>query len=354
MTRRSLLLLPGAAVLLGQAPRGGDPQNLSFPLEAIEGGITPPDLFFVRDHFSEPGLSLDSWKLRIEGRVRRPLELSLADLLEAPTRKLEAVLECAGNVAGGSAVSNGVWEGVPIAHLLDEAGTDREAEGVLLEGADTGRLMQNSPRLPYCQLVTMAKCRQPESMVAFKLNDRFLPRRNGFPARAFFPGWYGMDAVKWLTRIVVLGPGGAPNNFQASGMEQVYNRVTAEPGGQRKIVRLSEIQVKSAIAWPADKMKLPAGRHLVRGFAWTGGGPVRRVEVSTEGGRTWTAAQLAGIPKPLSWVAWRYSWNASPGDHVLMSRATDGAGRTQPLTRDPARKDGYELNFCLPVRCEVR
>ena len=112
--------------------------------------------------------------------------------------------------------------------------------------------------------------------------------------------------------------------------------------------------MKSAIAWPADNSKLPAGRHAVRGFAWTGDGLVRGVEISADGGRTWAPAKLESRPKPFSWVRWSYSWTAPPGDHVLMSRATDDAGRAQPLQRDPARKDGYELNFCAPVRCAVR
>jgi len=196
MTRREFVLLPGACSLLGQTPASYEPQSLSFPLEGIQGAITPPELFFVRDHFSEPELSLSAWKLRIEGRVARPLELTLADIIESPVRKVEAVLECAGNAAGGSAASNALWEGVPLAHLLREAGAGAEAASVVLEGADSGRLMPDSPNLPYCQIVPMEKCMRPESMVAFKLNDRFLARKNGFPARALFPGWYAMDSVK--------------------------------------------------------------------------------------------------------------------------------------------------------------
>src|SRR5437016_5167345 len=108
MTRRKLLSLPTASLLLRRA-RGApvaEAQNLSFPLQSIEGAITPPDLFFVRDHFHEPELSLSSWKLTVEGRVKKPLELSLADILESPTKKIEALLECAGNAAGGPAASN--------------------------------------------------------------------------------------------------------------------------------------------------------------------------------------------------------------------------------------------------------
>ena len=190
-------------------------------------------------------------------------------------------------------------------------------------------------------------------MIALKLNGRFLPRRNGFPARALFPGWYAMDSVKWLQRIVVLDSSDAASDFEASGMNKVYNRVIKPDGGEAAITRVSEILVKSAIAWPTEKMKLPAGRHTIRGFAWTGSGVIRGVEFSADSGRAWMPARLEVRPRPFSWVRWSYSWTAAPGDHVLMSRASDNSGHMQPLNRDPARKDGYELNFCAPVRCAV-
>jgi len=354
MTRRELLALSGACALLRPArAAASEPQNRSFPLESIEGVITRSDLFFVRDHFSEPGISLSAWRLKIEGRVAHPLELSLADLIECPTKKLEALMECAGNAAGGSAASNAVWEGVRLAYLLREAGAESNAATVMLQGADAGRLIEDSPELPYCQVVPMAKCTRSESMVAFKMNDLFLPRKNGFPARALFPGWYAMDSVKWLRRIVVLGPEDQPADFLASGMNQVYNRAMEAAPGNVAMTRVSEILVKSAIAWPTDQTKLPAARHAIRGFAWAGSGVVRSVEITTDGGRVWAPAKLESRPKPFSWVRWSYSWTAAAGEHVLMSRATDDGGRKQPLKRDSARRDGYELNFCAPVRCSV-
>jgi DMSO/TMAO reductase YedYZ molybdopterin-dependent catalytic subunit len=258
MTRRELLLKPAGCLLLRSALLSSELQNRSFPLSGIEGSLTPADAFLVRDHFREPELSLDSWKLRVEGRVARKLELSLADLIESSTKTLEAALECAGNGAGGSAVSNAFWEGVPLADLLHEAGAAPEALSVLLEGADSGRLLEDSQELLYCQLVPMAKCMRPESLVAFKMNGRFLLRKNGFPARAVFPGWYAMDSVKWLVRLVVLGPEDEPSGFVASGMNKLYNRIRETPPGGAEVTRLSEIRVKSAIAWPPDDSKLPA------------------------------------------------------------------------------------------------
>jgi DMSO/TMAO reductase YedYZ molybdopterin-dependent catalytic subunit len=353
MTRRELLLLPAACSLVGQPAPTSEPQNRSFALESIPGSLTPPDLFFVRDHFREPELSLATWRLKIEGHVAKPLDLNLSDILESPSKEVEALLECAGNPAG-SAASNAMWEGVPLAALLDQAGAAGDAVAVLLEGADSGQIMQDSPQLPYCQIVPVEKCLRPESLVAFKLNGRFLPRRNGFPARALFPGWYGMDSVKWLQRVVVLGPSDQAPNFQLSGMNKLYNRMVKNPAGELQITRLTEIQVRSAIAWPVANARLPAGRYVIRGFAWTGAGLVRSVSFSSDGGRAWTPAALESLPKPFTWVRWKYTWSAGPGDHVLMSRATDDAGKEQPVARDPSRKDVYELNFCTPVRCSVR
>jgi DMSO/TMAO reductase YedYZ molybdopterin-dependent catalytic subunit len=354
MTRRELLILSSAAHMLGQTPASFDPQNASYPLGNLEGSVTPSELFFVRDHFREPELSLSTWRLSIEGRVAKRTEFTFADILESPTKELEAVIECAGNPTIGSAASNGLWQGVPLAALLEQAGAAHDAVAVMLEGADSGRLMQDSPSLPYCQIVALDKCVRPESLVAFKLNGRFLPRRNGFPARALFPGWYGMDSVKWLQRVVVFGPTDEAPNFRLSGMNKLYNRMSKTPSGELSVTRITQIQVRSAIAWPPDNMRLLAGRYVIRGFAWTGAGLIRSVSLSADGGRNWSPATLESQPKSFAWVRWKYSWSAVAGDHVLMSRAVDDAGREQPLTRDPSRKDGYELNFCAPVRCSVR
>ena len=353
MTRRQLLLLSGAGTLLTPALKASEPQNLSYPLREIQGSLTPPEFFFVRDHFNEPQLSLETWQLRIEGRVARPYTLSFSDLLELPAKKVEAVLECSGNAANGAAASNGVWEGVPISYLLEPAGIDREAAFLAFEGADAGRLLQDSAPLAYAQLVPLEKCLDASSLVAFKMNDLFLPRRNGFPARAVFPGWYAMDSVKWLQRIEVLGASDRQTAFYQSGMDHVYNRVVRTDAGQQ-ITRLSSLQVKSVVAWPSDKMNLPAGRHRVWGFAWTGIGGIREVVLSIDGGKTWIPAQLQPSSEQYSWVRWSYTWSASPGDYVLMSRASDSQGNQQPLRRDKTRKDVYELNWCAPLQCSVR
>jgi DMSO/TMAO reductase YedYZ molybdopterin-dependent catalytic subunit len=348
VTRRALLPFCGAGLALAS-----EIQNLSYPLRTLQGTLTPPNSFFVRDHFRPPELSLANWTLRIEGSVERQLDVSFSDLVEMPSRKVRAVLECAGNGAGGSAVGCGEWEGVQISTLLELARPAETAAFLMLEGADSGQLFPDAPALSYSQVVPLQKCNQPESLIAFKLNDLTLPKRNGFPARALFPCWYGMDSVKWLRRIVVLRKIEEATTFRESGMHRLYNRV-ANVGGTLQATRLSEVQVKSAVAWPNDGMKLPAGRYSVWGFAWSGKQAVRAVEVSFDGGKGWNDTHFENPPEQYGWVRWRYDWSARPGDYILMSRASDQGGSEQPLTRDPLRQDGYELNWCKPLHCSVR
>jgi hypothetical protein len=111
--------------------------------------------------------------------------------------------------------------------------------------------------------------------------------------------------------------------------------------------------VKSVISYPPSEAKLVSATHPISGYAWTGDGVIRRVQVSVDGGHTWSAAKLETTARRFSWVRWTYAWRANPGEHVLLSRAEDSAGNLQPLARDPERLDSYELNWCAPVRCTV-
>jgi DMSO/TMAO reductase YedYZ molybdopterin-dependent catalytic subunit len=327
------------------------PQNSSSTLLSVQGTITPAEMFFIRDHYEEPLLSLSKWRLRIEGNVSIPLELSFSDFLESSTTKLQSTLECAGNSPSGFAVSTGIWEGVPMRQFLQKAGV-LKASYVMLEGADVGRLRAGSIRAPFARIVPLRKCLSPETLLAFKLNDRFLSRSGGFPVRAILPGWYGMDSVKWLQRIVVVEADTNPK--YTNGMEQVYVRRIRETDGQILVHPVSEMSVKSEIAFPSDGAILPSGVHSVWGFAWAGQNIVKRVQLSTDGGKNWSAAELKSSSMPFAWVKWQYLWTAQPGDHILISRAENLAGDMQPLIRDARRKDGYELNECAPTRCLVR
>ncbi len=320
-------------------------------LSEVEGTITPTAGFFMRSHHDQPELSLKSWKLSIEGKVSKPLELSFSDLIESPTVELEAVLECSGNRTG--LVSNGVWEGVPMSNLLKAASPASDVKRVLLEGADSGSLMKDVPPFPFARIVPLEKCLAPETMVALKLNGQFLPQRNGFPARALLPGWYGMDSVKWLRRIVLLGGLDWPDSYYGSGMDLMYQRWIKQGGRERATSRVTELLVNSGIAFPSPGANLVAGQYSVWGFAWAGPRPIRATEVSLDKGKTWKAAKLEATSRPFTWVKWSYQWSAEPGQYTVMSRAQDSAGKWQPSRRHPERADGYELNWYAAVDCVV-
>ncbi len=344
-----LVMAPWTRSLRGQPILG------STTLRAVEGRLTPNDLFFVRSHFPEPNLSLQSWRLRVEGHVARPFEIQMSDLLEAEITRLEAVLECAGFDLGGDnlAASNALWEGVMVSALLRRAGVREGASRVLLQGADSGSLGPSLPSYPFTRIVPLRKCMAPETLVAFKMNGRFLPSEHGFPARALVPGHYATDSVKWLSRIVILKEEDRPDAFYSSGMDRLYLREVGTAEGGVITSRVSSLLIKSRIAVPVHESRWPPGRHTVWGFAWSGASEVEGVEVSFDGGRTWNPTELESKPLPFTWVRWRCAWEAGSGQHVLLSRAWDRAGNHQPLTRDPNRRDGYELNSCFPVKCTV-
>jgi len=354
LTRRGLLTaLPVlSGIGFGAKMRlPGPPRNVASTLAGVSGLITPVDRFFVRDHFQEPDLSLSDWKLQVEGHVSQPLEISFSDLILAPSVRREVTLECAGNGSSGFAVSTGLWKGVPLSFLLAAASPLRNAGEVLLEGADEGSLLAKARQFPYARIIPLEHCIAAEALVAYELNRQLLPRANGFPARALLPGWYAMDSVKWLRRIVVLKQGERPPAYREAGMDQVYTRVRkGEPAAQP----LGRLQLKSEIAFPDDGARLPAGRQQVWGFAWGSKPVLRGVLVSIDGGKNWQGARLESQPDVFLWARWSFEWDARPGDYALVSRAEDDAGHLQPLVRDPQRDDQYELNQCARVTCFVR
>ena len=317
----------------------------------VEGNITPVNRFFVRNHHSQPNLLLKSWRLRIEGAVYRPLEFSFSDLIESSTHRLEGLLECAGNRTG--LVSNGLWEGIPLASLLKRAKPKEGVTRVLLQGADTGSLLPNTPAFPYSRLLPLEKCLSPEPLVAFKLNDQFLPRRNGFPARAFIPGWYGMDSVKWLTRIILLDSLDWPPAYYSSGMDLLYQRWVKRGIREEVSGRISEIQINSGISFPPPAANLAQGNYKVQGFAWAGPHTVSAVQLSSDLGKTWQSTQMEAKSSPFTWVRWNHRWDAPKGEQTLMVRAQDNTGKWQPRRRDTSRTDGYELNWYPSVECTV-
>src|SRR5712671_5374306 len=196
--------------------RQKEPKNLEAPFDRIDSYLTPTELFYIRSHFPSPDLDRASYRLRINGAVRRPFGLSYEELRSMRSETRVATLECAGNsrvflvpqVQGAQwelgAVSNAEWTGVPLRALLERAGLADDVCEIVLEGADRGTPAgENVPPGPmsYTWSLPRAKSLRSEVLIAYQMNGRELPRDHGFPVRAIVPGHYGMASVKWLTRI---------------------------------------------------------------------------------------------------------------------------------------------------------
>jgi DMSO/TMAO reductase YedYZ molybdopterin-dependent catalytic subunit len=356
---------PNTPGVPGLIIRQRDPENLEYPFASLDRFLTPNDRFYVRNHFAVPTLEAGSWRLRVEGTVLQPLELTLEDLRKMPSRTQVAMLECAGNgrvfltpAARGvqwelGAVSNAEWTGVPLSAVLERAGVKPGAVDVVLEGADSGEL-KDPPKpagaIHFARSLPLSKARKPEVLLAYRMNGAELPLSHGFPLRAVVPGWYGMASVKWLTRLIV-----TETPFQGH-FQTVDYAYWERRNGLPARVPLTEIQVKAAISRPATREVVPAGgRYRVHGAAWAGETEVQRVEISADGGKTWAEAKLRDKAVPYAWRFWDYDWHVppTPGRTLLMARATDTLGRTQPMQRDGDREN-YMITHVLPIEIEVR
>lgn len=356
----------GAGDETGLIIRQKGPDNLEFPFSRLKDFVTPTDQFFIRNHFEVPTLKAADWTLRVEGHVERPFELKYDELKKLAATTRTALLECAGNSRvflkgtqlglrwemGG--VSNAEWTGIPLAELLDRAKVRPGAVEVILEGADRGESRPPFPATPgaisFSRSLPLEKALKPEVLVAHQMNGAELTVPHGFPVRAIVPGWYGMASIKWLTRIVV-------TDRPFDGFFQTFNyTIWTRPNGIPTLTPVTEIDVKSQIARPASYETIARGtKTRVFGAAWAGEADVSKVDVSTDGGKTWAAARLLGEPVPFCWRFWELEWTtpAQPGPVILMSRATDSRGRTQPAERDADRRDAM-ITHTLPVEVTIR
>ena len=325
-----------------------DPLNAETRLSAIDAPIVPASRFFIRSHFSIPALPD---RLRVDGAVRDRLTLSLDDLRALPARTLTATLECAGNGRGLleprvrgeqwglGAVGTAEWTGVPLRTVLERAQPSRGAIEVLCAGADGGRVPEQDRPLAYERSLPLTKAMHEDTLLAYAMNGRLLPRDHGAPVRLVVPGWYGMASVKWLARLSVLD-----RPFRGYFQRERYV-VDGRP--------LGAMATRAIVVWPGDGEVIVRGRHEIRGYAWSGETAVLSVEVSVDGGASWDRADLAGDPRPYAWREWRYPWDASEVRGVtILARAYDANGRGQPERARP-NPLGYANNAIQRVRVRV-
>ncbi len=279
----------------------------------LSEAITPVDEFYsVSSNFRDPtGDGGPDWRLRVDGLVDRPLELTLAEVQALADPDLAVTLNCISNEIGGPLISTGLWNAAPLSRILAEAGPQAGVVDVVFAGRDG-----------YTDSIPVQKALAPECHLAWGLNGEALPEKNGAPLRALIPGIYGIKSVKWLERITLVADD-----------HQGYWQ-------QRSWTDDGTIKAISRIDTPVDRDILRPGTVEIGGVAWSGLAGVDRVEVSTDDGATWVAAEIVERPGPYAWVVWRLAWQAGPGTADITVRLVDRTGALQLDTGDPTLPDG--------------
>jgi sulfane dehydrogenase subunit SoxC len=319
-------------------------RNHGMPLEALRYDVTPPGLHYVLTHYDIPAFDPASWRLEVGGAVDRPLSLSLDELTSRRAVTSRVLLECAGNGRARleprpvsqpwllEAVGSAEWTGTPLAPLLEEAGVSPDAVDVVSTGADHG--MERGVEQDYARGLPLPDALRPETLLVWAMNGAPLPPQHGAPLRLVVPGWYGMAQVKWLTRIEV-----TTEPFTGFQNATAYRLKIEEDEDGDAVTRIRPRSLLAPPGWPDFMTRerfVRAGPVLLSGRAWSGGAPVTRVEVSTDGGNSWGVADLgpADPGHPFAWRAWSFAWDAEPGTVELLTRATDAEGATQPVEAD--------------------
>ena len=348
----------------GLVVRSEEPLNLEMPFASLQDWITPNEKFYIRCHFPVPEIDAKEWRLRIEGEVETPLELSYDQLRAMPSQTIPATVECAGNgrsflqpkVAGVAwdigAVGNAEWTGVLLRDVISRAQVKSDAIEAILEGADRGAIKEGRKpegEINYARSLPLSKATD-DVLLAYAMNGEPLTAAHGFPLRAIVPGWFGMASVKWLRRIVISQQAFA-GYYQT--IDYTYWTGDAE---LPELKPITAMHLKAQIARPAAGEELPAdSSYRVYGAAWTGGDEIARVEISADQGKTWSPAKLIGEPVKNAWRFWEHAWRtpAKPGDYTLMARAVNSSGRTQESTRNKSYGT-YVIDHLLPIEFKVR
>lgn len=333
-TLHDSLAQPTAAVLQAEAiarvgrTQAGFSADPAFTAIAgkLPAEVTDADHFYIiSKNFGDPTIALNNWLIAIDGLVARPYTLTYDDLIGLPSVTFLRTMECISNRVGGDLISNGQWTGVPLRVLLDRAAVRAGAIKVRFESDDG-----------YMTAIPLTEAMESETVLVYHLNGSPLPQRHGFPARLIFPNHYGMKNPKWITRITLVA--------------EDYLGFWEQQGWSDHAVVETMARIDTPLSKEAPRAGVPA---TIGGIAYAGNRGISRVEVSTDGGRTWLQAALQPPLSPLTWVFWAQMWTPpAPGTYTLLARAVDGTGALQtavPRQPIPDGATGYH-NVSLSVQ----
>ena len=295
--------------------------HVAAPLQDSVGVITPSSLHFVGTTRGSlmPEIDPSEHRLMIHGMVERPLIFTMEDLKRLPSVTRLHFIECAGNRARSThknvQESHGMtscaeWTGVLLSTLLEEAGVKDGASWVVAEGTENVKGASSFP---------LAKA-MDDCIVAYGMNGEAVRPQNGYPLRLLIPGFEGIFNTKYLRRIKVV--------------DRYYMNYNDYGHLRRDSVRAAlgyQIGPKSVITRPSGGQQLAGpGFYEVSGLAWSGGGAISRVEVSTDAGRSWNEAEIQGTAHRMAHARFRLNWNWDGQETAIMSRCTDEVGQVQP------------------------
>jgi len=322
------------------------PPNLETPLKYFLEDYTPNNVFFVRWHLSSipSKIDIDTFRLRVNGNVVKPLALSLEDLkTKFKPYIITALCQCAGNsrsffdphVPGGQwkngAMGNAKWTGVKLKDILEMADAKTGSKEVSFNGLD-GPAMQGTP--DFIKSLQYDHATDGEVMVAYEMNGEPLPLLNGYPLKLIVPGWYATYWVGMLSEVQVL-----TDTFRGFWMSKAYLVPKDVDNGNEKPDSLSKdmqpihkMDVRSLFVSPEPGNIIAVGKATdIQGLAFDGGDGITKVEMSEDSGKTWKPAKLDADIGKYAWRRWHYSFTpAEKRTYVFWVKATNSKGLTQP------------------------
>jgi len=329
--------------------------------ETLDSWLTPQDQVFNVAHYNEPEIDPESYQLEIAGMVERPRTFALDDIKALPEQDQLMTLECSGNGASKGFIGgiyNSRWTGTPLAPILKECGIQPGAKEVVFFGVDQQEeaVRKVTVEVPFGRSMSVEDAMGLNTLLAYQRNGESIEQRNGAPLRLIVPGWYGIANVKWLRRIEVRN-----RRYMGRFMGRDYVTLRGERQGDEVVFvesSVSRMNLKSIVARvtrePTVNGRVPLKAY---GAVWGDGTEIDRVEVRLDDG-SWQPAKLDDEPQAK--FCWRFFsidlGTVEPGEHTVVSRATDASGRVQPTAEDDEialKKTYWEAYQQWPREIEV-